>query len=737
MALPKKSSPKKAAGREQRRSKSKTTAKLAKSSRKSSLKSRSKSGLKSSPLSKKTLKNREELTKLTIVSTKLPKKPPTKKADEKVKLKHSQPIERKYEADVSTSIVANDRFVRQSSVIRRTIWILIFGFVIILATIPIAVVVIGRNLSNINNNIQVLSDLRLKIQSVKTSYAAQSIDTKNLFLRGHDESELLYYVNSINEQSLTIYTELAQVYENPAAETYTEDLKTFQREHEELMRTFSEAIDFYQENQDYKKADSYTRGTGQGVEEILDDVISRLDERQREVVTESQGNIQNFLIQASIGLIVGTIGFGLLLSFLLITPIRRLVSFSNKIEKLGGKLTKKYEPVKIDVRDEIGSMIHTFNNFAQVILDYSMNLEKKVTQRTSALAAANKNLQKTLADLKNTQTQLLESEKMAALGQLIAGIAHEVNTPAGAIKGAIGEIDRDYGLFLDNVVSAFALLNDKQNKIYIKSCKNIISYGAKEITTRDQRLIGRAIEEKMEKSGIKDADTYSRSLATIGFNLDNIEAVLPLYKAGKSKDAVHDSLYQLGMAQVHVRDIKIAIERISQLIRALKNYARVEVDDLVEINIVDGIEDTLIILHNKIKRAIKVVKEYDENIPDIVASGEQLNQVWTNLINNAVQAMKGEGTITIRVKNKKNNAVVVEVEDSGGGIPAANLSKIFDAYFTTKPRGEGTGLGLSICKQIIDKHEGKISVTSRPGRTVFTVGLPVRKAVQKTVSASS
>ncbi len=616
-------------------------------------------------------------------------------------------------------------FVREKSVIRRTVVILVLAIAVVIVTFPITVTVIGRSLNEINNNVQVLSDLRLQIEEIKTSYARQSIDTKNLFLRGHDEDELSRYVESINAQAVNINGLLNQVYNNPIADVYVEDLKRFQKEHTELMHTFGEAIDVFQETQNYREADQYTRGTGKGAEEIIENVITLLDAEQRDVVVSSQESIQGFLITLSIVLVGAALGLGTFLSFLLIRPIRRLVTFSNRLEEIDVTGLKKYEPFKIQARDEIGSMINSFNNFARVIIDYSVNLEKKVIERTSELAKANRNLEQTLTDLKETQTQLLESEKMAALGQLIAGVAHEVNTPAGAIKGAIGEIDRDYGLFLDNVISTMSTLSDKYNEVYVGSCKKIIGFGARELSTREQREIGKQLQDKMERSDIEDAREYGRSLAAIGFTDENVDTILPLYKGTKNIEAIHESFYQLGMSQVHVRDIKIAIDRITQLVKALKNYARVDSNELVDTNVVEGIDDTLIILHNKLKRAVVVDKQYEQDIPKIVANAEQLNQVWTNLINNAVQAMKGEGKITVRVKIQNKKAILVEVEDTGTGIDKKHIDKIFDAYFTTKPKGEGTGLGLNICQQIINEHNGKLTVKSQPGKTVFSVLLPM------------
>jgi signal transduction histidine kinase len=139
----------------------------------------------------------------------------------------------------------------------------------------------------------------------------------------------------------------------------------------------------------------------------------------------------------------------------------------------------------------------------------------------------------------------------------------------------------------------------------------------------------------------------------------------------------------------------------------------------------DGLDNTLIILHNKLKNGVTVIREYADNLPGIQAYAGELNQVWTNLIDNAIDAMDGEGTLIVRTR-REDSWVVVEIEDNGKGIPEEHQPKIFDPFFTTKGPGVGTGLGLNISRNlVVQKHKGEISVKSRPGRTCFTVRLPI------------
>ncbi len=179
-----------------------------------------------------------------------------------------------------------------------------------------------------------------------------------------------------------------------------------------------------------------------------------------------------------------------------------------------------------------------------------------------------------------------------------------------------------------------------------------------------------------------------------------------------------------------LHEIREGSGRISQIVGALKNYSYLGQAPIQEVNIHDGIENTLVILRGKMKAGITIHRQYCNDVPIITAYGSELNQVWTNLLDNAIDAMHEEGEITIRTKNEKT-FVLIEIEDNGPGIPAAIQSRIFDPFFTTKEPGKGTGLGLSTTWGIItEKHKGTIKVESKPGCTKFIVKLPVNSQNQ-------
>jgi signal transduction histidine kinase len=182
--------------------------------------------------------------------------------------------------------------------------------------------------------------------------------------------------------------------------------------------------------------------------------------------------------------------------------------------------------------------------------------------------------------------------------------------------------------------------------------------------------------------------------------------------------------YKLTEIQRGTQTINTATDRASKVVFALKNYARYDSSEvMIQSDIVEGIETILTLYQNNLKHGVEVFRNFPK-IEPVLCYPDQLNQVWTNLIHNALQAMDNKGTLTLDVF-QESNRVKVAVTDSGKGIPEEVMSKIFEPFFTTKPPGEGTGLGLDIVRKIIEKHRGKIEVASVPGKTTFTVSLPV------------
>jgi len=391
------------------------------------------------------------------------------------------------------------------------------------------------------------------------------------------------------------------------------------------------------------------------------------------------------------------------------------------MHKLLTRQLKRYRGTE-EVPEDWKECIHAIDQaYLESEKDYAM-MEHTLAFTSEELNSRNKELQLALDQLKQAQVLLVHTEKMAGLGNLIAGIAHEINTPASAISSAIAEIKGDYRVLFEQLISLVEQLPKESCEAYLAASKQILGLRPDE-TTLERRETARKLFDLFNAENIPDARSVTQNLALIGFTAENVQPYIALFKLPQSS-LITQSFFDLGMSQIHVNDISIAIERIIFLVRALKSYTHAGQTELILTDIKDDINNTLVILHNKLKRAVTVKTEFEE-LPKIKCYADQLNQVWTNLINNAVEAMHGEGTIYIRTKKLATDNVQVEIEDTGPGIPENIREKIFEPYFTTKPKGEGTGLGLSISKNIIEKNQGTIEVESAPGKTLFRVMLPL------------
>lgn len=345
--------------------------------------------------------------------------------------------------------------------------------------------------------------------------------------------------------------------------------------------------------------------------------------------------------------------------------------------------------------------------------------ERKLTEQ--ALRDTNRSLESALDELRQAQSQLIQSEKMAALGQLIAGVAHEINTPLGAVKSSGKNIADSLSHALDSLPRVFHVLDDEGARLFIQLVGG--ATGSVEIlSTREERAIMRDATLRLEQAGIGAA----RHVASIMVQLHaygNLAQFLPLLRH-RECDMIIDTAYSLGTIISNTSNINIAVERVTKIIFALKAFSRVgQAGEMTDADLREGIETVLTIYQNQIKQHTELVRHY-EDIPLLRCFPDELNQVWTNLIHNALQAMAYKGILTIGIRRVGGEAVV-SIGDNGCGIPDELHERIFDAFFTTKPVGEGSGLGLDIAKKFVEKHRGRIEVKSKVGvGTTFYVFLP-------------
>ncbi|MBW4661476.1 MAG: PAS domain S-box protein [Drouetiella hepatica Uher 2000/2452] len=372
----------------------------------------------------------------------------------------------------------------------------------------------------------------------------------------------------------------------------------------------------------------------------------------------------------------------------------------------------QYEEVRIVVSGE--------NEVLVMVRDVS---DRKRAER--ALVQKNHELAEALQQLQSAQQGLIQAEKLAALGQLVAGIAHEINTPLGAIRAASSNTAKALEESLQQLPKLFQVLSADQQARFFALVDRILHSNI-QATAREKRQWKRSLTEQLEGHGIADARTVADTLVDVGI-YDQTEPFLPLLQDANA-DFILQLAYNLARLQGNSQNITIAVERAAKVVFALKNYARYDHSGQKTLaQLTDGLETILTLYQNPIKQGIEVTRCYDA-LPPMLCYPDELNQVWTNLIHNAIQAMEGKGQLTIGTRQALQagrNFAIVTIADTGCGIPPEVLPRIFEPFFTTKLAGEGNGLGLDISRKIIDRHSGHIAIESQPGCTVFEVWLPI------------
>ncbi len=357
------------------------------------------------------------------------------------------------------------------------------------------------------------------------------------------------------------------------------------------------------------------------------------------------------------------VGFllALVLSGKVTNPLDSLIKATSEFEK--GDLSNR---VELTSYAEINELISSYNSMVDTLQRLYSSLEAKVQERTRQLEDAYEELQ-------STQAMMVHSEKMKSLGELVAGIMHEINNPINFIYGNLSHLS-NYSNDLVRIIDEFSKYENELSEEHLKEIKGLKS----------------ELDYAFIKSDLPDL----------------------------------------------IRSCKEGTERTKNIILDLKNFSRMEEIALSNVDLPKEIDTTLNILHNKLKYNINVHKEYQDNLPRIEAYGGQLNQVFMNILDNAAYAISGsvdeddkdhKGDIWIRIKTVDNN-VEIEFEDNGKGMPEDVIAKIFNPFFTTKPVGQGTGLGMSISYKVIKNHNGEIKVESEVGKgTKFSIKLPITR----------
>ncbi|MFO1527353.1 MAG: ATP-binding protein [Turneriella sp.] len=364
------------------------------------------------------------------------------------------------------------------------------------------------------------------------------------------------------------------------------------------------------------------------------------------------------------------------------------------------------------------------------------HLEEKVKERTS--------------ELSNAQAQLIQQEKMASLGVMVAGIAHEINTPTSVVSGATENLNNNLQLIMSEIVAdrippgpMSRLLAETQR---VRDKKDFKILSAVEKLRAGRELVGRLTTG----TSLSQQEAAARADFLIDLGLGDDDSIITL--SAQASDEEFQIFRALLNIEKNLRNMRFALSSILSIVKALKHYSHRDQAEAENIDVREGVENTLTVFHNQLKHGVQVNRHY-EPVSKITCNPGELNQIYSNLIVNSVHAMKGKGTIDIFIRERSLDAVLdpknvhdddkleaalgekatnryvcITLQDSGPGIPTELQSKIFDPFFTTKAPGEGTGLGLGIIRNVVLKHHGYLALSSTPGRTRFTIALPVEHA---------
>jgi signal transduction histidine kinase len=481
------------------------------------------------------------------------------------------------------------------------------------------------------------------------------------------DREFFSTVNQVNQAITEIEKKSIKLVDNGQPEEAVKILES--SKYWDQQRIFEQNLGDYVSRRGIKYDEALTSSTR---------AVDLATERARNLIKTSAELVLIFGVVA----LILAVGAGLLISRSIYIPLFELKAAAVEIGK--GKLNTQIE---VKSNDEVGQLAASFkkmlNNLQKTTTSID-NLNQEINDRKKAeesVRLACEDLEKANQELKEMQSQLVQNEKLASIGQLAAGVAHEMNTPVGFVASNFETLEN----YMEKILELFQMYSELLSKI--------------------------ETSEKAELLDVADAINKTWNEMKIDFILEDLPVLF--------------------------NDSKEGIGRVTSIVQNLRDFSRVEQPENLDIyNINEGIKATLVVAQNEIKYDADVEIEFSE-VPQIICNTGQINQVLLNILMNATQAIKSEGRddkgkITIRTY-ATNDDVICEISDDGPGIESDKLQKIFDPFFTTKPIGMGTGLGLSISYDIIvTKHKGMLLVDNSVGKgTTFTIKLPICKKEQE------
>jgi signal transduction histidine kinase len=318
-----------------------------------------------------------------------------------------------------------------------------------------------------------------------------------------------------------------------------------------------------------------------------------------------------------------------------------------------------------------------------------------------------------------------QMDKMAALGKLSAGLAHELNNPAAAATRATDYLRHVFEAMIEAGLRLDQLSLTSEQRLFLSGIERdrIAREPGAGLDSLDRADREEEIASWLDRHDIIDAWQLAADLVDHGWNLASLDEFAVSFQGDTLEYAIR-RVNSVVAASRLISEIRSSTSRISELVSSIKEYSYMDRMPQQEIDVHDGIESTLTMFGHRLRGGVNVVRDYDRSIPKIHGYGSELNQVWTNLIDNAIDAMGGKGELRIHTSREFDH-ILVEIRDSGPGIPEEIRTRIFEPFFTTKPIGKGTGLGLDTVHRTVEKHRGQILVLSEPGNTRFQIRLPL------------
>ncbi len=359
-----------------------------------------------------------------------------------------------------------------------------------------------------------------------------------------------------------------------------------------------------------------------------------------------------------------------------------------------------------------------------------LRVSKDAFERTlsTSPAAALATLHTVVARLRQNEALLHEKEKMAGLGTLAAGLAHELNNPAAAVRRAAAQLRDLLGQWQQAMSALDGLDLDDHQREHVETLRQDMARRAANPMDLDPLMRSdreSEVESWLERHGVEKPWDLAPTLVSFGWQVADLDHLAQDFDQ-HALSVIAQSLGSGSAVFALLAEVSTGSERISEIVRAVKSYSYLDRAPVQEVDVREGLDNTIVILRHKLsKTSIKLTRDYAPDLPRIEAFAGELNQVWTNILDNAIDALGQQGEIKIHTF-RDGDQVVVELADSGPGIPAEIQSRVFEPFFTTKPPGVGTGLGLNIAYNVINKHYGEIVLKSKPGETCFQVRLPIK-----------